>query len=61
MLRQEAGRDKGNLIRSSPKVIRYRWKKSGMSLKGRIAGIQEGGIPRILVWVNWLAPLVVNT
>jgi len=61
MVRQEAGRDKGNLIRGSPKVIRYRWKQSRMPLKGRIAGIQEGGIPAILVWVNWIGPFVANT
>jgi hypothetical protein len=48
MLRQEARRDKRNVNRGAPKVIRRGRKISRMALEERIAGIQEGGIPAIL-------------
>jgi hypothetical protein len=45
MLRQEAGRDKGNVSSRAPIVIRDG--PRAMWIEKRIAGIQEGGIPAI--------------
>ena len=46
MLRQEAGRDKGNVVDRAPKVIRHD-EDGKAGIWKRIAGIPEGGIPAI--------------
>jgi hypothetical protein len=57
MLKQEAGRDKENVDGGAPKVIRHDRKQRTEGQEKMIAGIQEGGIPAILVWTDRFGPI----